>query len=145
MPIVNCQYYNSDLFQYFICFGAISSVIHYNPQRNWFLINCSHSRGLFRVQVDFVHSHGLDNLNFNWPFSLWTSLCPFHGLLWYPFNWTISEEGDYLHHIWEDEDIGPASQGRVYTWNPQRTITRNWTELIFLSLKRSLKLLFFLL
>ena len=46
--------------------------------------------------------------------------------------------GNLNKSLWH-EDIGPASQGRVYTWNPQRTITRNWTELIFLSLKRNLK------
>ena len=44
--------------------------------------------------------------------------------------------------LWH-EDIGLASNGKVFTWNPQRTITRDWNELIFLSLKRNFKFFIF--
>ena len=224
MPMVNCQDYNSGIFQYFICFRVISSVIHYNPQRNRFLINCSHSRGLFRVQVGsrvmaLTMSTSIDLFLYGLLFVLFMvffgipsieqyrkketifitsekmtngidapaiSLIAVDNNIGYGFRtetnqtnsttakitgnflWDHCQEinqidledcissdsyeltdfvktamidfpirknfGKLNKSLWH-EDIGPASQGRVYTWNPQRIITRNWTELIFLSLK----------
>ena len=38
--------------------------------------------------------------------------------------------------LW-NEDIGLASNGRVFSWNPRRTITRDWNDFIFLSLYKN--------
>ena len=40
-----------NIFQQFICFRVIFLAIHYTPQRNWYLIDCSHSGSLFRTHV----------------------------------------------------------------------------------------------
>ena len=37
------------------------------------------------------------------------------------------------------EDVGSVTHGRVFTWDPQRTITRYWGDMVLLSVKRNLK------
>ena len=54
------------------------------------------------------------------------------------YVWRESTMGKVNLTQWT-EDVGSVNNGRVFTWDPQRTITRYWDDMVLLSVKRNLK------
>ena len=59
------------------------------------------------------------------------------------FKLAVSSFGKLNKSQWS-EDILQASNGKMFTWNPQRIITRHWEDFIFLSVYRNLNYYIFI-